>query len=87
MIYRKESALGGRVDRKLRRAVKEMHGGCELLADDAETLAYEIEFSVRGQAWGEILKQIRAEAEAVLNMAGRVEALLDEGAGVVICRS
>lgn len=84
MIYRRESELGYRMDRKLVRAVSEMHGGCELLAYDAETLKYQLSMSMRGQAWRELLMQIRAEAECVLNMAGKVEALLDEGAGV--CR-
>lgn len=86
MIYRTESAAGLRTGRKLRRAVNELHGGCELLAESSETLVYGLEFTMRGQACGEILREIRAEAEAVLNMAGRVEALLEEGAGVVTCR-
>lgn len=86
MIYRKKSASGRRMDRKLRRAVNELHGGCKFLAENSETLAYGLEYSLRGQAWGEILREIRAEAEIVLNMADAVEALLDEGAGVVTCR-
>ena len=84
MLYRNESVLGVCADRKLRRTVKELHGSCELLAEDAGTLEYQMDMTVRGQAWGEILKDIQAEALSVLEMCGRVRGLLDEGAG--ICR-
>ncbi|MBR1437902.1 MAG: hypothetical protein IJ587_05130 [Synergistaceae bacterium] len=84
MIYGRESELGGRMDRKLARTVQELQGSCELLACDAETLNYQLRMTLRGQSWREILKQIRAEAEEVLNQCGRVEELVEMG--VLICR-
>ncbi len=85
MLYRNESMLGVRVDRKLRRAVKDLRGGCELLAEDAGTLEYQMDMTLRGQAWGEILKEIQAEAFEVLGLCEYVRVQLDKGAG--ICRS
>ena len=84
MIYRRESELGSRMDRKLIRAVKELNGECELLACDSETLEYQLGMSMRGAGVGEILSEIQAEAFTVLGMCEHVRALLDEGAG--ICR-
>ena len=84
MLYRSESVLGGRADRKLRRTVKELYGSCELLAEDAGTLEYQLGMTMRGQAWGEILSQIQAEAFTVLGLCDYLKVLLKEGAG--ICR-
>ena len=85
MLYRRESELGTRMDRKLRRLVKELHGSCELLAFDAESFEYQLEMSLRGQAWGEILQQMQDEALTVVGMCEHVKVLLDKG--VAICRS
>ena len=84
MIYRSENELSGRMNRKLRCAVKKLRGYCGLLAENAEALEYETNafiVSMRGHVWGDLIDEIRAEALAVLEMCGRAEVLLDEGAG------
>ena len=73
------------MDRKLRRLVKELHGSCELLAFDAESFEYQLEMSLRGQAWGEILQQMQDEALTVVGMCEHVKVMLDKG--VAVCRS
>lgn len=85
MLYKRESELGVRMDRKLCRLVKELRGSCELLACDAESFEYQLRMSVRRQSWREILRQIQEEAFEVLGMCEYVEVLLDEG--VAVCRS
>ena len=84
MLYRRESELGVRMDRKLRRLVEELHGSCELMASDAESIEYQLDMSLRGQACGEILQQMQDEALTVVGMCEHVKVLLNKGAG--ICR-
>ena len=84
MLYRRESERGSRMDRKILRLVKELHGSCELLAFDAESIEYQLDMSLRGQACGEILQQMQDEALTVVGMCEHVRVLLNEGAG--ICR-
>ena len=84
MLYRNESVLSVHADRKLLRAVRDLRGSCELLAEDAGTLEYQLGMTIRGQAWGEVLSQIKAEAFTVLGMCEHMKLLLDGGAG--ICR-
>ena len=85
MLYRRESELGVRMDRKFRRLVKELRGSCELLACDAESFEYQLDMSVRRQAWGEILRQMEDEALTVVGMCEHVKVMLDKG--VAVCRS
>ena len=85
MLYRRESELGVRMDRKFRRLVKELRGSCELLACDAESFEYQLDMSVRRQSWREILQQMQDEALTVVGMCEHVKVLLDKG--VAVCRS
>lgn len=85
MFYRHEYETGGRVERRVRRAVNEIHGSCALLTAEAETLSYQTGMSVRGVDYKEIISMMRYEAANVLHLCGKIEDMLDEGAG--LCRS
>ncbi len=84
MIYRREYELGSRKERRLQKAVRELCGQAEMLGNEAESLEYSLKLGLRGMSFGETLREIRAEAEEVLNMVGKIEGMVEEG--VLICR-
>ena len=85
MLYRHDYDYGFRVERRVRRAINELHGSCALLTGECETLSYQAGMSVRGVDYKEIISMMRDEAANVLHLCGKIEDMLDEGAG--LCRS
>ncbi|MBQ3457200.1 MAG: hypothetical protein IJG36_12240 [Synergistaceae bacterium] len=85
MLYTRNHEISGRVERRLHKAVNELYGSCASLVGECETLSYQAGMSVRGVDYKEIISMMCYEAANVLHLCGKIEVMLDEGAG--LCRS